>query len=116
MASAGCGCYEIDEDLETALAHWREEAAESGGTSCYTRLVARCTDENIVFLTWWGIDSGDTRFFDAATGEHIGTSCSYTLPPVRRHSSIERLCPEGIVTEVICDEQGHFHVGDTITF
>lgn len=116
LAAAGCfSCFETDEDLDTALTRWREAAADSGGTSGYTRLVAQCPDENIVFLRFHGIDSGDTRFFDATTGEHIGTSCYYAIPPVQRDSSVERICPEGIVTEVICDPGVGYQVGDVIT-
>jgi len=95
------------DDLETVLAELRERADDPG---CLASYLAECNSADVVFTYDVEIDAGFARFFDATTGEHLGTSIRSVFGSTI--SFVQLNCRRGTVTEAIC---GAIEVGDEVS-
>ncbi len=114
IMSAGCfiPCEGVGhtEGLDATIERWREDSANPD-FYCNVRVVGACTGGNIVFLKTVDIDSGSTSFFDASTGQFLGSQCFGFPFFFWINSPIAFFCQEGMVTESFC---GGYAVGETI--
>jgi len=98
LGLATAGCLRIvnnggGDDLDTVLAEFEQPDCQPG-------YLAECKNPDIVFVCYVDIDAGITRFFNATTGEHLGTSINSIFG--NTISLAEFSCPKGTVIEALC--------------